>query len=136
MRAEEMFENYGRMLEERKRLVKQINNFTGVPKPEIQNDFFRKLMAQENRDYQLFLAGRYRELDDEITFFEDAVRMLGEKKSEIIFALLDGNSTWDEIADMYHISRSTVGKYRKQAIDSINSEYERRDRTDLQYLLS
>lgn len=136
MRAEEMFENYGRMLEERKRLTKQINNFSGVPKPEIQNESFRKLIEQENRDYQLFLAGRYRKLDDEITFFEDAVRMLGERKSEIIFMLLEGESSWDEIADKYHVSRSTVGKYRKQAIDSINKEHEIRDRMDLQYLLS
>lgn len=138
MRAEEMFENYGRMLEERKALSEKIRCFEGLPAdrdPE-GNLSDKTIRDQENNDYRLYMTGRYRKLDAEITFFEDAVRSLGEKKSVIIFELLRHDLTWDEIAGKYRIGKSTLSNYRKRAIKAINEQYEFRDRLDLEYLLS
>lgn len=142
MRAEEMFKNYRKMREEREMLSERMKHFSAAPvrdadtekNPVAQNE--QKIIAMENADYFAFMARRYRKIDAELTFFEDSVRMLGEEKSTIIFELLDGDLTWDEISDTYHIGRSTLFNYRRQAIEAINRQYEFVDRLDREYLLS
>ena len=93
----------------------------------------KEIAVNENHEWLDYLLKRYEYLDDEISFFEFCIRQMGEKKSDIIFELLDGDLTWDQIANAYYISRSMVAVYRKEAIKELNRCYEMRDEMRAKY---
>jgi len=82
---------------------------------------------------QKYILGK---LDKEIKFFEGCIRELGEKKSDIIYELLDGALSWESIADQYEISRTYIANYRRDAIKKIDEMYELRDKQERNYMLS
>lgn len=162
MRAETMFSDYSKMKREAKLLELQLRNFKGLSEedmitsmvlsgePEgdrVQTSYisdktcsvatnFRKRLAQENEDYYRFLYERYAALKKEIDFFENGIRSLGEKKAEILLAMLEGEMTWENIAFQYSICKKTITNYKKSAIKELNILYERREELELEYLLS
>ena len=161
MRAEDMFDQYKKMRQELSMIAYQLSHFSGISEKDIiecltfshpegekvqTSDISRKteaiaiklrdLVAKENNEWYNYLLKRYEFLDNEISFFEHCVRERGEKKSDILFELLDGDLTWNDIADEYGVSRSLLGVYRKQAIKEINKRYRLREEQELAFLLS
>ena len=161
MRAEDMFDQYNKMRQELSMIAYQLSHFSGISEEDIiecltfshpegekvqTSDISRKteaiaiklrdLVAKENNEWYNYLLKRYEFLDNEISFFEHCVREMGEKKSDILFELLDGDLTWNDIADEYGVSRSLLGVYRKQAIKEINKRYRLREEQELAFLLS
>lgn len=161
MRAEDMFDHYKKMRQEMSMIAYQLSHFSGISEEDIiesltfthpdgekvqTSDISRKtesiaiklrdILEKENNDWYGYLLNRYEYLDKEISFFEHCVREMGEKKSDILFELLDGDLTWNDIADQYGVSRSLLGVYRKQAIKEINKRYQLREEQELAYLLS
>lgn len=161
MRAEDMFDQYKKMRQELSMIAYQLSHFSGISEEDIiecltfshpegekvqTSDISRKteaiaiklrdLVAKENNEWYNYLLKRYEFLDNEISFFEHCVREMGEKKSDILFELLDGDLTWNDIADEYGVSRSLLGVYRKQAIKEINKRYRLREEQELAFLLS
>jgi len=153
MKATDMFKHYKEMQKELAMTAYEISHFTGISQEDIievltflrtddEAGHFRSgsrrtesiaLMAKEltekkNNEWYQYLLKRYEQLDDEISFFEFCIRQMGEKKADILFELLDGDLTRDQIADAYHVSRSLLGVYRKQAIKEIDRCYELRDK--------
>jgi hypothetical protein len=152
MKAEEMFKQYKSMCKELSMTAYEISHFTGISQEDIIEvlTFIRfddetghykstsrrtedialiskELTEKKNQEWLQYLLDRYQYLDDEISFFEYSIRQMGEKKADILFELIDGDLTWDQIADAYHVSRSLLGVYRKQAIKEIDRCYAMRD---------
>lgn len=97
---------------------------------------YRKVMERENDEWYGFLMKRYRKLSEEISFFEESVQRLSGNLPEIMTDLLDGEMTWDEVSLKHHISRRSVGNYRKQAVKELNAMYELREKCAADYMLS
>ena len=152
MKAEEMFKQYKSMCKELSMTAYEISHFTGISQEDIIEvlTFIRfddetgrykstsrrtedialiskELTEIKNREWFKYLLDRYQYLDDEISFFEYSIRQMGEKKADILFELLDGDLTWDQIADAYHVSRSLLSVYRKQAIKELDRCYAMRE---------
>ena len=161
MRAEDMFDQYKKMRHEMSMIAYQLSHFTGISEQDIIESMtfshpdgekvqtsgishktetiaikLKEIVEKENNEWYRYLLDRYQYLDREISFFEHCVREMGEKKSDILFELLDGDLTWDMIADEYSVSRSLLGVYRKQAIKEINKRYRLREEQELAFLLS
>ncbi|WP_027868877.1 hypothetical protein [Eubacterium sp. AB3007] len=152
MRAEDMFKKYKEMCKQLSMTAYEISHFTGISQEDVidvlnfahnddgiksKNSISRRtetialiseeVVGKENKRWLNFLLDRYKKLDDEICFFEYCIRQMGEKKADILFEMLDGELTWNQIADQYDVSRSLLGVYRKQAIKEINRCYEMRE---------
>lgn len=162
MRAETMMKEYRQMKMELQVTEMQLSRFTGVSENDIISSMvfshpddsdrvqtstvsdktakvamnYRKVMARENDEWYGFLLKRYQKLSEEISFFEESVRRLSGSLPEIIMDLLDESATWDEVAVKYHVSRRTVGNYRKQAIKELDAMYRMRENCVADYMLS
>ena len=162
MTAEIMFNRYREMKKELALLEMQLNNATGLTEEDVIEGMtftgqpdgdrvqtsnisdktcsialdFRKRLQKENEDYYRFLYDRYKELKEEVNFFEGGIRMLGGTRADIMFELLDGDLTWDLISEQYNVSRRTIANYRNSAIKELNLLYAQRERTEMAYMLS
>ena len=162
MKAETMFKNYNKMKREMAFLELQLQSFTGLSVEDMITSMtftgepegdrvqtsgtsdktcsialdYRKRLVQENADYYRFLYDKYAQIKKEIDFFENGIRTLGEKKADIIFEILDGDLTWDDISAQYNVCRGTIFNYRKTAIAALNELYKARERMELEYMLS
>lgn len=162
MTPDKMFDNYSKLKKERDMLSYQISHFAGITRddviealtfatPESEDRVqtsgtsdktakiamnYEKIMDRENDDYYEFMVGQFKKLDGEINFFEDAIRQMGDPRTSVIFEMLDGALTWDQIADSYHVSRSTLRNYRHAAIKEVEKQYELREEMELQFLMS
>ncbi len=162
MTAETMMKEYGAMKKELAVLEFQISHFTGVSENDVivsmlygrHDDTervqtsnisdktasiamnYRKVMARENDEWFEFLWDRYRYVKEEVEFFETVIRYLPEELSGIIQDMISGGLSWEEIADKYHISRASVGNYRKNAVKQLNEAYRLRDMTQEAFMLS
>ncbi len=74
-------------------------------------------------------------LEEEIAFFEDAVKHLPREIREVAIALfLDGYS-WDDLERSFCLHRCTIAKYREQAIISMTRQYQIRESQMEAYML-
>ena len=55
---------------------------------------------------------------------------------DIVFKLLDGDLTWDQIADQYGVSRSLLSVYRKASIKQVRKMLQIREEQKLEFLLN
>ena len=157
-----MFKDYNKMKREMTFLELQLQSFTGLSVEDMITSMtfpgesdgervqtsgmsdktfsiavdYRKRLRKENADYYEFLYEKYAGLKKEIDFFENGIRSLGERKADILFEILDGEMTWDQIADQYNVCRGTIFNYRKAAITVLNELYKERERMELEYILS
>lgn len=162
MKAETMFKRYNEMKRELTYLELELRTFTGISADDLITSMtfhgetegehvqtsntsdqtfrialdYRKRLAQENADYYKFLYDRYAEIKTEIDFFENGIRSMGEKKADILFEMLDGDLTWDEISMQYSISRTSIYRFRKAAMEYIEGLYTERERMEVEYMLS
>lgn len=161
MRAEDMFSEYKKMRNEMAMIAYELSHFTGIDEEDViecltfsqpdgdrvqSSEISKKtesiainlknIVEKENNEWYKYLYDRFIYLDNELSFFERCIKGLGEKKADIVFELLDGDLTWNQIADQYYVSRSMLAVYRKEAIREVTKQYEMREEQELKYLLS
>lgn len=162
MTAEEMFHNYNELRQQRALLDMQIQYYSGVSEADIiesqtfghpdDNDRvqsstisdktasiamrLRKMIARDNKAYYKFLLDEYRQVDEEICFFEKALETMGHPKADIILEMVRDGSTWDTLAHEYCVSRSTIRNYKNEAVEVLNDAYDKRDAINAKFMLS
>lgn len=97
---------------------------------------YRKIAERENEDWRNFLRDRYREIHEELAFFDHCVSELEGILPDVVKDLLEGELTWDSMMKKYNVSHAMIGKYRKAAIKEINIRYKLRDKQTEAYILS
>ncbi len=162
MRAGEMFDNYHKLKEELSMVAYQIAHFQGIDEDELieamslshpNNDdavqtsntsdktskiafCIADIVDRENDDWYQYLLRRYRELDDEVSFFEHCIKRLGDKKYNVIMDILEGELTYEQIARTNGVGRTTVANYRREAIAEMNKQYDLREKEQISFMLS
>jgi len=161
MTGQHIFDNYKELMLEREVLEIQIKNFLGVSDAEIiasmafshpgDDDVrvqtsgtsdktssialsYSDKAKRENEEWYSWLLQQYLELDAELCFFDECIDKLDGKRATVIRALLNGD-TWDSICYNNYIARSTLSKYRKEAIKMIQERMDYREQKRLHYLL-
>lgn len=160
-RVEGIIQNYSQMVLERNCLKNQIQHFIGVTADEmietmmfynpegeriqtsnISNKTARIAMAYEekmnrvNKEWLDHLEKKHCILADEINFFEAAVKSLRGNLSEVIWDMVIEGFTWDELESKYHISRMTISRYRKKALQELKKLYILHDAELAEFILS
>ena len=160
-RVERIVKNYPQMVMERNCLQQQIAAFKGVTEQEVIEAMnfsvpqgervqtsnitdktagigisYRERTRRINRDWLDHLATRLMALDDELTFFESAIRSLPTPLCAFMHDLAIERLTWDALEAKYHISRFTVSTYRKRAISELDTLFAAHDRAVAAYILS
>jgi hypothetical protein len=97
---------------------------------------YKKVMERENDEWYDFLLDRHRKLSEEISFFEDSVRNLRSVPPQFVMDMVSGEDTWEDLATKYHISRRSVGNYRKMAVKELDVMYGLREKCMAEYMLS
>lgn len=87
-------------------------------------------------DLYSFYFHEYQELSEELRFFEYALTQLNDGLGEIMKDLIIHKFGWEELSNKYHVSRTTIGKYRKKAIIELEKIYFYRNQQMMQYMLS
>lgn len=162
MKAETMMKEYKSMKLEQKVLEMQLSRFEGMTEDDVISMMtfshrddeervqtstlsdktaksainYRKVMTGENDEWYDFLIKKYAKLSEELSFFEDCVSRLSGDLPGIITDMLTEGVTWEEIAAKHHISRRTVGNYRRAAIKEIDAMYALRESCACEYMLS
>lgn len=162
MRAEEMFEKYHKMKEELSIVTFQLAHFKGVDEDDLIEALslshpngeeavqtsntsdktariaycIADIVNRENDEWYQYLLKRYQELDDEICFFEHCIKRLGDKKYNIVMDILEGELTYEQIAEVNGVGRTTVCNYRRAAIDEIDKQYVLKESQEIAFMLS
>ena len=97
---------------------------------------YKNIVERENDEWFDFLFHRYEYLKEELDFFTDSVSKLSGVLSGVVTDLLDDDMTWDIMTSKYHVSRTMISKYKKNAIKELDAMYEMRDRQTEAYILS
>jgi len=97
---------------------------------------YRQIIERENDGWFNFLWERYRKMHEEVTFFEESVRNLSGNLPTLIMKMVSGESTWDDLAVEYDISRRSIGNYKKKAIAELNKAYQLRESCVQEFILS
>jgi hypothetical protein len=97
---------------------------------------YRQIIERENDEWFNFLWERHRKVNEEMNFFEESVRNLSGILPIFIMKMVSGESTWDDLAAEYDISRRSVGNYKKKAIAELNKAYQLREGCVQEFILS
>lgn len=84
---------------------------------------YRNIQRRLNEERYLDLARRYFELNNEILFFESALKSLSGRLSNIMIDMVINKMTWEKLAEKYYVSPRMIGKYRRKAICELESLY-------------
>lgn len=160
--AERLFMNYEVMQKEVRLLRHQLENFVGITEEEMidtmvfggQSDeprvtmtkrhdrtetialSFREKTAAANRELYQFLSDRYIKLIQDMAFFETAIKQLPEELSTFVVDLVVEGESWDNLMVKYHISRSSITRWKKRAIKELDGIYQLKEQQLADYLLS
>jgi len=143
-----LLKEYPRLVRERNNTAHQIAHFRGVTAEEVIESMYTVRSDRErvrvsgmldkaeqialnyqgktdkiNREWLEALENRLDELNEEITYFESALNALSGVLPDFMRDLVMHNVTWDALESKYHISRFTVGAYRKKAIAELEGFY-------------
>ena len=160
-RIEALIRDYQKNKMELKCLEHQIRNFRGISEHEMIDTLYftqpegervqtsgvsdktakiamsyRERMDAMNEEWYQHLEKQYYALAEEISFFESAVKALPGKMGEIMQDIVFSQASWEELADKYYVSRSTVWRCRQKAIDELVVLYEKHEAEMLAYMLS
>lgn len=84
----------------------------------------------------LYWKEQYKELDEKIRFFEEAVKMLPAGEREVMSALVLDGLTWDQAESDLFLNRRTLSERRTAAMNDLSRIYERQESEAECYLLS
>ena len=149
-KLERMLRDYPQMVFERDALSHQLAHFKGVTAEEViesmctpRNDgervrnstisdetstiaiSYMERMEQINREWYEGLAKELNALNQDIVFFENALIALPEPLASIMQDLTLHQVTWDALEFKYSVSRMTLSRYRKKALDKLSLLYDR-----------
>lgn len=160
-RIEQILRDYPGMKQEMKQLEYEIADFRGITEEEMIESMqffqpdgervqtsnianktenialnYKNRMERMNNEWYEYLGKKYVMLAEEVRFLEGAIRALPDKMGEIMTALVIENQSWDDVVSLCYVSRMTIGRYRKRAIEELEKIYEQRDAEQIAYLLS
>lgn len=159
--AERLFSNYQVMQKEVRLLRSQLEHFVGITEAEMIDSMvfggqldmprvtktkrhdgaetialsFREKTVAANRDLYQFLSERYLHLVQELAFFEMAVKQLPEELAQFVVALVVEEKSWEDVAELCHISRSSISYWKKKAIKELTMIYQLKQQQLADYLL-
>ncbi len=89
-------------------------------------------------DDELFdgLLEEYQKKKEEMDFFRFGISCLSGKLPEIITDMVIEGMEWQELSEKYDVSHSMIGKYRKKALDELETIYSIREHSDTAFMLS
>lgn len=96
---------------------------------------YRDKRNQVLDDSYKYWTGRYNEINSEIETFEEAVKRLPNDLSEVIQLIVIDNNTWEQAGTMLCMSRMSLHRVRKQAIDELVRIYRRKEAMECSILL-
>ena len=67
---------------------------------------------------------RYQSEKRELDVFEYCITLLEPRLSEVMTDMVINGIAWDVIQDKYNISRTTLARYRKKAVEDITKMLE------------
>ncbi len=82
-----------------------------------------------------FWSNRYAKVNLEIETFEEAVKRLPDDMAEVIKLLVIENNTWEQVETMLCMSRMTLHRFRKLAIEELVRVYQRQEAMEVSVLL-
>ena len=160
-RIESMIRKYPEMKRERDCLRHQIDDFYGVTAEDVIMSMngshpegehvqtsgasdktamigmnYREKMERINEEWYEHLVNRYMKLDEEIRFFESALKSLNGVLADMMWDLIINEETWDFLGVEYNVCRSTIANYRRKAIRELDKLYEKNEKDRLQFMLS
>ncbi|MDO4300073.1 MAG: hypothetical protein Q4D26_01635 [Clostridia bacterium] len=97
---------------------------------------YHRFLSKENEDLYRFIFNKYKCHAEEIMFFESAVDLLPDNLSLFIKDMIFNKLSWDELSYKYDVSRRTIGRYRRKAINKLNEIYDCRSQIEIEYMLS
>lgn len=158
---ERMLKEYPHLVLERNSLIQQLAHFQGLTAEEVIESMYtpridservqtsnisdktaqiamtyKERMERINREWYEHLEKTLFQLDSDICFFESALDTLPDKLSEVMKDLILHEMTWDTLMVKYHVCRTMIAKYRKQAIARLSEIYDQNDQKVTAYLLS
>lgn len=159
--VERFFYEYQNMEKEIKLLRSQLDHFVGITENEMldtmvygqsdepkvktsKNPYRSEVIAlsykeeteKANRELYQYLSHRYCRLNQELHFFELAVRQLPDDLAAFVTDLVMVSESWDNLMVKYHISRSTISRWKQKAIKELSMIYAMRDKQLEEFLLS
>lgn len=84
---------------------------------------FREKMESENREYFDSNLQKYLSLKADLDFFEQSVSRLDREYQGLVKDLVFKGLTWDEVIYKHKMSRSTIARKRKLAIEVIRGHF-------------
>ncbi len=96
---------------------------------------YRERMERMNAEWRYHLESRYCVLAEEITFFESALMALQGKPGKIMRDIVLSGMTQESVAERYYLSRTTIWRYQKQAVDKLIPLYEQHEADVLAFML-
>lgn len=161
MTAEQMMKEYKSMKRELQVLEFQVSQFQGVSENDIIETMchgnhdntewvqtsgtsdktasvalkYKNVMERENDEWFDFLWSRYQHIKEELDFFEECLKFLPDDMGNIMMDLINRVS-WDEIAEKYYVSRTTIQNRRDRAMKELNECYRLRDMQIESFMLS
>lgn len=161
MDMEHLFKDYSKWKKSRTMLAHELVRFEGVTDDEVIESmcysrpegeriqksgitdttgktaiYYRKVAETINDDWYDFLFRQYREVKEEIDFFEAAVGQLSGRLPQIINDMVILEMPWKEVAGKYQVSEAMLTKYRKKALGELGTLYELREKQVERFLLS
>ena len=97
---------------------------------------FRDRQRQMEEEHYDYLFNRYRNLDEEITFFEESVAGIPGELGEILSELFIHNDSWEKVCFRHCIGIHKLSDMRKQGIKYLVRAYQQRESMIAAYLLS
>ena len=159
--VEKMIKEYPTLIQKRKVLKIQLENFNGITDEDIISTMcfshpdgervqssdlsdktakvaiaYKRSKSRMNDELYSYLFKEYERLDEEITFLEGAIRELPEELSEVMRAMVIGGLSWEDTEYASCQARSTLSSKRKKAIDALVRIYQIRASQMEAFLLS
>ena len=160
-KIESLFYDYKNMEKEMKLLRSQLDQFVGISENEMldtmvygrsdeprvqtsKNPYRSEIIAlsykeeteKANRELYQYLSKRYCRLVQELHFFEVAINQLPDDLAEFVTDLVIVSESWDNLMVKYHISRSTISRWKQKAIKELRLIYAIRNQQLEDFLLS
>ena len=136
-KVEYYFENYSYAKQELKVLEFQLENYKPITVDEVIQSMtfernenervtltFRERTAAENKEYLDSIQTRYLILKNDLDFFDIALEMMNDNLKQFTHDMVISGLGWDELANNYTISRSTVSNWRKKALEELRLVYQ------------
>ena len=97
---------------------------------------YRKVADKLDDDLFDGLLEEYQKKKEEMDFFRFGISCLSGKLPEIITDMVVEGMEWQELSEKYDVSHSMIGKYRKKALDELETIYSIREHSDTAFMLS